>query len=93
MSTFFTSENSSTSYLYDILMNTTNENLTFFTDTMTKEEQDRMNVEINKITNKLSNIFRRMIVNKRAIQENMDDLSIYVHRYESDGNDEVSFFT
>ncbi len=92
MSSFFSSENSSLSYLYNLLMNHVEEDLTHYSTKMTKEQQERLEKCMDEYVEYLCNTFRRMIVNKRAVKENMEELGVTIHRHEKDGDDEISFF-
>lgn len=88
MTKIVSSESSSMSYLYKMLTSHTD---TYCTKTSSKYHQ-LFSFHIEAVVESLGNTFRRMIVNKNALRENIFDNTIKVHQYEIDNTREVHFF-
>lgn len=88
MSKIVSSESSSMSYLYKMLTSHTDTHCTKTSLNYHKQ----FSAYIDSIVESLGNTFRRMIVNKNALSENICDCTIKVHQYGIDDTREVHFF-
>ncbi len=92
MASFVAGKNSSIGCIMNVLCGVESQVKPVLKHRVSKEYQDEFDAVIEKTVERIGNRFRRMIVNKRAIQENMDNLNICVSEYEKDVERELIFY-